>query len=170
MKSHLFILLVTVGLCSATSPANIDLQSATDYECIQKAYAEQILGQSATRVENTSTKEAGVVQYKCTYTCLGNDPATNKTGNLYYMYEEYNSTSLAKQTYDNIVASNQQMSGHSKLNDIGDDAWFHTDQENFYLIIFRKQNKMVRIKINKVTSLTSKEALLRISNSIALTM
>ena len=38
---------------------------------------------------------------------------------------------------------------------MGDEAYFHSDGQNFYFIIVRKGEKMFRIKVNKITSTTS---------------
>ena len=47
--------------------------------------------------------------------------------------------------------------GIKTLKNMGDEAYFHTDNQNFYFIMARKGNRMIRMKVNKVTSKTSLE-------------
>ena len=38
---------------------------------------------------------------------------------------------------------------------LGDEAYYHSDGENFYFFLVRKKEKMLRLKVNKVTSHSS---------------
>ena len=49
---------------------------------------------------------------------------------------------------------------------MGDEALQHSDNENFNMIIVRKGNKIVRLKVNKITGLTSAAALLATAEKI----
>ena len=138
------------------------------YDCITREQAEKILGQAARLTESTSDRKINVTQSKCTYTATSKDIKTNETGNLYYMLELYDNAVEAQQTYSDILKSNEGMSGQSRIQNIGEEAWEHTDNKNFYLLMVRKENKIIRVKINKITSLTSEEALEDIVREIAL--
>jgi hypothetical protein len=59
-------------------------------------------------------------------------------------------------------------SGIKEINSIGDEGFLHTDGKNFDLIIVRKQNKIIRIKINKITKTTSREQLQDVTRRISL--
>jgi hypothetical protein len=57
-----------------------------------------------------------------------------------------------------------------KKTNIGDKALLHTDNNNFDLIIVRKNSKMIRLKVNKLTNLTSAKELLTTAKKITNTM
>jgi hypothetical protein len=132
---------------------------AASYECLAQADAERILGLPAKETEHASKEKNGVTQFSCTYTAVDN--ATNKTSNLYYLYEQYKSPESAHAAYEGLVSANASMPGQTKIDSIGDETWLHTDRGNFDLVMCRKKNHMVRIKINKITSKTSLQALLQ---------
>ena len=54
-----------------------------------------------------------------------------------------------------------------KKNDIGQAALFHTDNANFAMVIFRKNNKLIRMKINKLTRYTVVEEMMKTARTIA---
>lgn len=123
--------------------------------CLNKTDAEKILGQAVTLTETTTEEKDNAIKYRCTYTATKKEAATGKTGNLYYMFEKYNDEASAKLVYAGIVAQNNNMPNFKTLTGIGDEALRHTDNENFDMIIVRKGNKLLRLKVNKLTALTS---------------
>jgi len=129
--------------------------SNTSISCLNKADAEKILGQPATLTENTTEEKDNAVKYRCTYTATKSEATTGKTGHLYYMFEKYVSQASAKVVYAGILAQNRNMPNFKTLNSIGDEALRHTDNENFDMIIVRKDDKILRLKVNKLTALTS---------------
>jgi len=129
------------------------------HECLPQADAERILGLPAKETEHASKEKDGVAQFSCTYTAV--DKTENKTSNLYYVYEQYKSPEAAHAAYAGMVSSNAGMPGQTKIDSIGDETWLHADRGNFDLVMCRKKNYMVRIKINKITSKTSLPALLQ---------
>ncbi|MCZ4244845.1 hypothetical protein [Pedobacter punctiformis] len=135
--------------------------------CITQADAEKILGQSAKLTENSSESKNGITKFRCTYT-------TNITGskisNLYYLLEEFKNITSAQKTYTSILKQNENMPGLKKLNEPGDQAFLHTDNENFLMIIVRKNNKILRLKVNKLTNMTSSKELQNISKAITATL
>lgn len=138
------------------------------YACITEAEASRILGQPAERKESTvAEREGGVDRFTCIFTATSEDPRTRKRGNLYYMLEVYPDSAAAHKTYAEIVASNVHMPGQNTLANLGREAWEHTDRDNFYLVLVRERNMLLRIKINKLTSLTSQKDLLEVVREIA---
>lgn len=138
------------------------------YACITESEASRILGQTAERTESTVTeREGGVERFACIFTATTDDPKTRKRGNLYYMLEVYTDSTAAHKTYAEIVASNVHMPGQHTLTNLGREAWEHTDRENFYLVLVRERNMLLRIKINKLTSLTSQKDLKEVVREIA---
>jgi hypothetical protein len=128
--------------------------------------AEKILGQKAKLLSNTTEKRDTVIRYSSVY--ITN--VDQKVSNLNYLLEEYKNKSAAETTYNFIVAQNQGLSGQNRIKDIGDEAFWHSDDQNFCLMMVRKGNKIIRIKVNKITKVTSKEDIKIISKRIALTL
>lgn len=138
------------------------------YTCLSESEAVRILGQPAERMESTvAEREGGVERFTCIFTATAEDPKTHKKGNLYYMLEVYADSTAAHKTYAEIVASNVHMPGQRVLAHVGREAWEHTDRENFLLVIVRERNMLLRIKINKITSLTSQKDLQDVVREIA---
>lgn len=118
--------------------------------------AEKILGEPAQLGDSATNIKNGIVIYSCSYIAKANDMETGKNGAIYFMLEEYVQIDSVKKTYSSIKTSNEH-SGIKTLNDLGDEAYFHSDNENFYFILVRKGTKMVRMKVNKITTNTSLE-------------
>ena len=74
---------------------------------------------------------------------------------LYYMSAKYPAITAAQEAYTAIVAGNTGMPGQEKITGLGDEAFFHTDKQHFYLIIFRKKDQVITLKVNKLTGKTS---------------
>jgi 5-methylcytosine-specific restriction endonuclease McrBC regulatory subunit McrC len=72
----------------------------------------------------------------------------------------------AQKGYADILEQNKNVLGLKKLHEIGHQALLHTDNENFLMIIAQKDNRIVRLKVNKLTSMTSLKELQDISKII----
>ena len=83
------------------------------------------------------------------------DAKTGKTGKLYFMYEIYNGTSSAASSYKAIYEANRIHEGVEVVKDLGSEAYYHTDGTGFYFYLVRKNEKMFRLKLNKITSHSS---------------
>ena len=143
---HLFILIGTSLLIRHSS------QQANLFTLPE---AERILGEKAQLTDSSSTTKDNVLIYQCSYTAHSPDQKTGKTGAVYFMLEQYKENEAAHQAYASIKSSNENHEGVKVLNDLGDEAYFHSDEENFCFILVRKGKKMIRIKVNKITSKTS---------------
>jgi predicted small lipoprotein YifL len=117
--------------------------------------AEKILGEQAHLTDSSSTIKEDTLEYKCTYTANSKDQKTGKTGVVYFLFEQYAEVSIAKEVYSSIRKANENHEGFKVLHDMGDEAYFHSDGQNFYFILVRKGEKMLRMKVNKTTSTTS---------------
>ncbi|HSZ86981.1 MAG TPA: hypothetical protein VK787_13190 [Puia sp.] len=146
MKKTFFILIAVVFVSLSYS------QSKKNNICIAQTDAEKILGQPAQLTQNSSEVKNGIDQQKCTYTANAKE---NKISNLYFMFEKYNNAKSAHKAYQNILSQNANMQELKRIENIGDEAFIHTDDANFLMIICRKENKMLRLKVNKLTSTTS---------------
>lgn len=138
--------------------------------CLSLIDAEKILGQSAKQKESTTENKNGITKFRCTFTANSADPKTNKTANLYYLLEEYPNEISSIKAYSDILEQNKNLPGLKKINEISDQAFLHTDGENFVIIISRKNNKILRLKVNKLTSMTSIDELQNISKKITETL
>jgi hypothetical protein len=148
MKKIFLILTVVIFVSASYS------QSKQNNICIAQTDAEKILGQPAQLTQNSSEVKNGIDQQKCTYTANAKE---NKISNLYFMLEQYTNAESAHKAYQNILSQNANMQGLKKISNIADEAFIHTDDANFLMIICRKENKMLRLKVNKLTSVTSSE-------------
>jgi hypothetical protein len=111
--------------------AQVDTKASDS--CLSLSDAEKILGQKSALTENSSEVKDNMLKFRCTYTADKTDTKTNKLGHL---------------------TTNQNMPNLQRINDLGDEAFRHTDFENFDMIIIRKGNKLFRLKINRITSMT----------------
>jgi hypothetical protein len=118
--------------------------------------AEKILGEPAVITENNTSTQANIKATRLTYKAQSSQ--TEKTGGLYLLLEEYKLITDAKTKYAFIQASNENNAGFKPLKDVGDEAYFHSDGENFYFIMARKGTKVVTMKVNKITKTTSQDA------------
>jgi len=128
--------------------------------------AEKIMGEPATLTCNTFIKKGDTLEYKCDYTAISQDEVTGKTGKLYFMHEVYASVAAAENAYTSIYRSNSGHQGVEIVPGLGDEAYYHTDGKNFYFFLVRKNEKMFRIKLNKVTSHSSEAEFKTVTRSI----
>src|SRR5829696_181715 len=117
--------------------------------------AEKIMGEPAKLTCNTFMKKGDTMEYKCDYTALSQDAITGKTGKLYFMYEIYGRVAAAANAYAAIYQANSRHQGVEVVSGLGNEAYYHSDQTGFYFFLVRKNEKMVRLKLNKVTSNSS---------------
>jgi hypothetical protein len=117
--------------------------------------AEKIMGEPAMLTCNTFIKKGDTLEYKCDYTALSQDPITGKTGKLYFMYEIYGGVAAAANAYAAIYQANRTHEGVEVVSGVGSEAYYHSDQTGFYFFLVRKNEKMFRLKLNKVTSHSS---------------
>jgi hypothetical protein len=120
-----------------------------------KADAEKILGEKAFLSDSSSIVKRDTLEYKSAFTAFSKDQKSDRPGVIYFMIEQYSRDKSAKDAYHSIKAANEQHEGVKTLQGLGDEAYFHSDGQNFYFILVRKGNRMFRIKVNKITSHTS---------------
>jgi len=135
------------------------------HKLFELADAERILGEAAYLKDTSLTVRDDATEYQCAYTADAEDAKTHKTGAVYFMVEVFKEISSAKQVYTSIRKANQD-SGIEILEDLGDEAYFHSDNENFMMIMARKENKVIRLKVNKLTSHTSRDEFNLVSKNI----
>ena len=117
--------------------------------------AEMILGEAAHLTDSSTILASDTLTLRAAYSADTKDQETGKTGNIYYLFEQFAKQSIAKKIYTGFRISNANHPGFKILQDLGDEAYYHSDNENFALIIVRKGEKLLRMKVNKLTSKTS---------------
>jgi uncharacterized membrane protein len=162
--SCLFIIIV-ISCCKEPGQIRKDTVSQDEVNLIQtstlqdslftKLDAEKILGEPAHLTDSATTLKADTLEYRSVYTADSKDPKTGKTGVIYFLFNQYARASIAQMIYSSIKTSNQNHQGFQTIHDMGDEAYFHSDGQNFYFIIVRKGEKLFRMKVNKTTSTTS---------------
>lgn len=130
-----------------------------------KSDAEKILGEPAHLTDSAWTIEGDSSVYRCSYTANSKDQKSGKTGAIYFMFEQHPHIASAKKVYSSIKTANENH-GIRELNDLGDEAYFHTDRQNFYFILVRKGEKLIRMKVNKITSTTSLDEFNQVAGNI----
>lgn len=131
-----------------------------------KVEVEKILGQAASLTDQKKEIKDNFIKRSLTYTCLENELETNRPINLHYILTKYTDSTLARNAYDDILKSNHNMPGQTSLTGFGNQAWYHSDNENFSVIIVRKGDKLLLMKINKMTRKFSKEELKKVTKRI----
>ena len=119
------------------------------------SYAAKVMGEPTELTCNTFIKKGDTLEYKCDFTAISKDETTGKTGKLYFMYEIYASAAAAEIAYTSIYKANSGHEGVKIVSGIGDEAYYDSDGKNFYFYLVRKNEKMFRMKLNKVTSRSS---------------
>lgn len=151
------ITFILIGLFFSNS-IQVPPKTHSEEICIAKADAEKILGLPAHQTESTTLSENNVLQHKCSWKATQDE----LNSNLYYLDELHDNAESADKVFEDIVVSNRNNPGHSRL-DIGDEAWFHSDGTNFCFLMVRKGNKIIRMKVNRLTKETSVEEMKRIA-------
>jgi hypothetical protein len=129
--------------------------------------AEKILGQPAQISADSSETTNHIIKFRCTFTASQQQPHRDKESNLYYLLEEYPSINAAATAFKFIVSENEGMPGLYTLPGLGDEAIIQTDNSNYELIMVRKSDKMIRMKVNKLTPTTSLSELKRIAKQVS---
>jgi hypothetical protein len=167
MKLEIFAAYVAM-ICLFSSCKKTSAQNDNNEPCIIQSdsaaiasrllslsYAEKIMGEPAELTCNTFIKRSDTLEYRCDYTALLQDEKIGKTGKLYFMYEVYAGVAAAENAYTTIYQANSGHEGIEVVTGLGDQAYYHSDGRNFYFFLVRKNEKMFRMKLNKVTSHSS---------------
>lgn len=129
--------------------------SETNYLTLEDATA--VLGEPSHKMEGLVSKDKDAERVHCSYSANAGDERSGKTGTIYFLLEKYKSEEKAKERYSFIYDSNKDHDGVQKIAALGDEAYFHSDGTNFYFIMVRKGDKVFNMKVNKITSKTSRE-------------
>lgn len=129
--------------------------------------AEKILGEPS-HLDDSSTAYSGdaVITHHVSYKARSIDAKTGKMGAIYILIERYREIPNAQSKYSNIKKANKDHEGIKTLDDLGDEAYFHSDGVNFLFIMARKGGNVLTMKVNKITSFTSREEFDRVAKKV----
>ncbi len=147
------------------SPVPNDGKTAAPASLLSLTDAEKILGEPGHLSDTLTSREGNELIYKCAYKANAEDLKTHKTGILYFLVEYYDDEASAQKRYSFIKKANEPHRIKT-LNDLGDEAYFHSDNQNFYFVMVRKGPKVFNMKVNKVTSNTSLDAFNNVARQI----
>lgn len=158
------ILLPLIILSALVSAANCQTDAARAEKTkpckfLSFAEAEKILGRPVELVTNSWTFMADITRFDCAYRAVEKDAGNGREINLYFLLEESPDETEAKRIYADIWQSNKNHRGIEILSGLGDEAYGHGDQANFYFVMARKGKFTIRLKINKTSETTSPDEL-----------
>jgi len=142
--------------------------------------AEKILGEPAHLADSSSTVP-GVASktsvndsvlpikrtasaYRCAYEANAEDTKTGRTGKVYFLIEKYPNISSAMTVYSYYKRSNETHPGFKEFHDLADEGWTGNSPVSIYM---RKGNKIVGVKMNKMTSKTSTDGFNEVVKNVA---
>lgn len=128
--------------------------------------AQQVLGESCLLKEEASSVTDGGHKYTSTYLSNSSDEKSGNVIALYYSFESYKDEAAASALFKTFKDSNRYADGFELMDNLGDECFFHSDNQNFYLIVARKGNELVRLKVNKITSRTSSTEMKKIASAL----
>ena len=173
MKIKLFtvISLLLITYCMAdTFAGNKNKADSTMYpgNLFTHADAEKILGENARLSDSTYEVNEDTLRYKIGYIADSADIKTGKTGAVYFVFEKYTKIVAAMEKYTSTYEANEDHDGIKVIHDIGDEAYSQVTK-TFFFIMVRTRNKIIVMKVNKITSKTSLDEFMKIAKRISVT-
>lgn len=144
MKYIIILFILTVA-CS-THPHTF-AQNLKPCKLLTLPEAEEVIGKGKQTEELTGKNDTGKI-LRCSYTAL--EKVNGHDTNLFLVVELTKDEAAARAIYSSLKKANEDLLGLEEISGLGDEAYFHTDGENFYFILARKGSKIVRLKMNKI--------------------
>jgi hypothetical protein len=168
---NIFALIILLASCQKTltthEPCVIQPDSvAVASRLLTLEDAEKIMGEPGMLTCNSFIKKGDTLEYQCDYTALSQDPIIGKTGKLYFMYEIYGEVSAAANAYAAIYEANKRHEGVEVVSGLGSEAYYHSDRSGFYFFLVRKNERMFRLKLNKITTHSSEAGFKEVARGI----
>jgi hypothetical protein len=130
------------------------------------ADAQAIMGEPMKMADSSQSRQGKRLLYTSAFEPRQAAVNNSRTGNLYYLFEQFGENQEAQKKYASTRAANEKNGIEDRLN-LGDRAYFHSDNQNFYFIMVLKGNKVVSMKVNKITERTSLDEFNRVAEKIA---
>jgi len=124
----------------------------------------KIKGEYPGYIDSMSIIKKDAFIYSSGYMANSGDKKTGRTGVVYFRLEEYPDATSAKKVYSFYQHANKNTIGFKELHNMGDEAWFG---ENPLFVYVRKADKIFVIKVNKMTSKTSRNDFNLVAKKIA---
>jgi hypothetical protein len=102
--------------------------------------------------------------WRCAYQANAEDEKTGRTGIVYFLIEQYPQVTSAATVYSYYKRSNETHPGFKELHGPGWERWSGDSPFSVYM---RKDNKILVVKVNKMTSKTSAEGFNQVVEKIA---
>jgi len=119
---------------------------------LQVDKAQRILGSQAHFEKVTSYLDKGTKAYQSAFRDDSLDPETRKAGTLYYMCEEYQSADAAKSFLDSTLKANHINPADGIRMESGAELHYFGRGDAVRMVVILKENQLVRLKVNPVTS------------------
>jgi hypothetical protein len=129
--------------------------------------AERILGNKGHLEKVTAYLEEGTRAYKSSFRDDQVDPATGKTGILGYMYEEYQSAEAAKSFLYSTLRANRLSPEDAIRMEGGAELHYFTGGNVIRMFMILRENRLIRLKVNPVTSRYSLVELRKVAADLA---
>ena len=114
--------------------------------------ADRILGNKSRLEKVTAYLDEGTRAYQSSFRDDWHDPATGKTGSLGYMYEEYQSAEAARSFLDSTLKANRLSPEDAIRIQGGAELHYFTGGDVIRMVMILKENRLIRLKVNPVTS------------------
>ncbi len=148
------------GLCEKLKPCQL----------LTQADAERILGQPVRMTGDISELKGEVRQCGCAYTGVAKDPASGQDINLYFSFEQKESSPSVEQAR-RVMATTKSENAHDTsirdLSGIGDEAFLLGENPDVHFIMARKGAAVIRLQIKVATEKTSLEELKSFASKVA---
>lgn len=129
--------------------------------------AERILGAQSRLEKVTAYLDDGTRAYQSAFRDDWLDPETGKTGILYYMYEEYESADGARSFLDSTLKANHVDPGDGIRVEGGAELHYLTGGKVIRMVMILKENHLIRLKVNPVTSRYSLDEFQKVAGELA---
>ncbi len=116
------------------------------------AEAERILGNKSRLEKVTAYLIEGTRAYQSSFRDDRLDAATGKTGMLGYMYEEYQSAEAARSFLHSTLKANRLSQEDAIRMEGGAEIHYFTGGHVIRMVMILKENRLIRLKVNPVTS------------------
>ncbi len=135
------------------------------YSFITLAEADRILGKPSRLLDSTFKFSSGMLRYKIDYVASYKD-STSK-GRIFFMFEQYNDTTIARTTFSSLKAENEKTARLSMVNELGgDESFLAKDNLNYPFILVMKGNKLFKFKLYYLDGKVSLDELIKVTKKI----
>jgi len=158
---YLYVLITTVLLLSAVGCASQSVfqdpftRPQIDWRpglVLSIGEAERILGSQGHLEKDTAYLDNGTKAYQSAFYDDSPDPATGKTGTLYFMYEEYQTADAASSFLESTLKANNIDPTEGVLKDGDARIYYLAGGKVVRMAMILKGNRLIRLKVNRVTS------------------